>query len=142
MRQVLTLRPTRNPVLDDPNVGASDVCMDCRNDLAAFTTGWQLCEVCRGIRVRQQTIHLNNDPNDTSYGAALIHLVDRDLWTLGEYLAWMAARDEDRRAEGWWVAGLTPDLNHWAAFGIKKASELGAYLDAEVEKEIRKDLAA
>lgn len=115
------------------HIGPSDVCMDCRDELAEFTTGWQLCEACRRARVERQEACLAKDPNDPTddeqfHSLAIGVLVNEDLWTLPEYLAWLT-RDG---------GGLTTDLEHWADYDITKASQLGDYLDGCVAREMEK----
>lgn len=80
------------------------------------------------------------DQNDSKRSMILATLIDNDLWTLAEYLAWMAADDEKKRAKGWWVGSLSEDLAHWAEIGITTASQLGRYLDDCCENERRKDM--
>ncbi len=71
--------------------------------------------------------------------AALTRLIDEDIWTLEEYLAWFRKGDDAKTAAGWTVFGLTTDLDHWAGYGITTASGLAAMLDGECAKERRKE---
>lgn len=121
------------------HVGASDVCMDCRSELAAFTTGWQLCEQCRRRQASAWEEMLSDDPTNATPAAqeqhrrSITQLVDNDLWTLTEYLAWI------NRPEPGVMKGELMGADDWKEVGITKASDLGEYLDDCVERERRKD---
>ena len=119
------------------HVGASDVCMDCRDALADFSTGYQLCGECRVKRAARIAGDLC-DPNNCTPAERGMHrnairlLVDENLWTLSEYLTWL------NRDDG--VSKLTEDLDHWREFGVTTASELGDYLDGCVAREKQKGM--
>ena len=40
---------------------------------------------------------------------------------------------------GLWISKLTNDPDHWADYGVYSPQTLEAYLDAEAEREIRKE---
>jgi hypothetical protein len=130
-RPILTICMKRNPVLDDPNVGASDVCMDCRNDLAAFTTGWQLCETCRLARLKilVSLFAPKGQPQSRAFDQAL------DLWTIEEYVDWLNGHDNPR-VHG----GLMREASDWVDYGITTARGVAEHLDACVEREREKDM--
>lgn len=60
---------------------------------------------------------------------------------LATTLAAMALRDRlwEMRGPGRWAGSLTTDLAHWAESGVETASELEALLEAEYQRERRKD---
>ena len=71
--------------------------------------------------------------------AALTQLIDYDLWTLEEYLAFMQKGDDAQTAARWTVFGIVKDLDFWAERGITTASQMGVMLDGECRKEARKE---
>jgi len=56
-----------------------------------------------------------------------------DFWTLSEYIAWL-----NRPEDGVIKFPLTADLDHWAGYGIDRASELADYLDECFQREVEK----
>ena len=129
-RSTLTLvRPAA--ALTDPNIGASDTCMDCRSDLADFTNGWQLCEQCRRVRVRILEAQLA--PRGSAQPKDIMEQLF-DIWTITEYVNWMNGND-DPRVHG----GLMNQPEDWAEYDITTVRQLGDYLDACVERERQKD---
>jgi hypothetical protein len=61
---------------------------------------------------------------------AVALLIDGDGWTVAEYVAWI-----NRDAQGFALM----DAAEWAERGIHTASALGALLDAEHERNVRKE---
>lgn len=76
------------------------------------------------------------------YEAAQVEALVATQWSLQDYLAWLGRRDRQLVLDGWWVGSLTRDPAHWAEVGVVSAADLAAYLDAECERERRKDAMA
>jgi len=86
--------------------------------------------------------HSNHLQIPGDFSPAQVQALVSHQWSLLDYLAWLGRSDKQRVLDGWWVGSLTTDLEHWAAAGVHTAAQLAAYLDAEVERERRKDAVA
>ena len=81
--------------------------------------------------IRAERIAYDRIPaTDTERAAALALLIDGDAWTLDEYVAWI-----NRDAATFALMGAA----EWRARGIHTASALGELLDAEHERNMRKE---
>lgn len=71
--------------------------------------------------------------SDVERRTAFTHLIDNNGWTLAEYITWI-----NRPEEGVIKGELMP-AEHWTEMlGYTTAAELGAHLDAEFQRELRK----
>lgn len=81
--------------------------------------------------IRAEAVAYDRIPtSDSDRAAALAHLIDADAWTLDEYVAWI-----NRDATTFALMGA----DAWRERGITTASALGALLDAEHERNMRKE---
>lgn len=81
--------------------------------------------------VRAKAIAYDRIPaSDAERAAALATLIDGDGWTLAEYVAWI-----NRDSATFALMGAEA----WEERGITTASALGELLDAEHERNIRKE---
>lgn len=81
--------------------------------------------------IRAEAIAYDRIPaTATERAAALALLIDGNAWTLAEYVAWI-----NRDATTFALMGAA----EWAERGITTASALGDLLDAECERERRKE---
>ena len=81
--------------------------------------------------VRAEAVAYDRVPASPAARAeALALLIDGDAWTLAEYVAWI-----NRDSQGFELMGAA----EWAERGITTASALGNLLDAEHERNMRKE---
>jgi hypothetical protein len=81
--------------------------------------------------IRAEAILFDRIPaSDAERADAVALLIDGDAWSVAEYVAWI-----NRDAAGFALM----DAPEWAVRGIHTASALGALLDAEHERNMRKE---